>query len=85
MELCSSQFRCMGRCGKDWRTIWERTFEPHPNTARRQSSATSQVPAMTARTRTEGLGIPVAFKMISKPHAKCNRGDAQLARAKISE
>jgi hypothetical protein len=23
IELCSNQFRCVGRCGKDWRAIWE--------------------------------------------------------------
>jgi hypothetical protein len=23
IELDSSEFRCVGRCGKDWRPIWE--------------------------------------------------------------
>jgi hypothetical protein len=23
IELRSNQFRCVGRCGKDWRAIWE--------------------------------------------------------------
>ena len=67
IELCSNQMR---------KTMWqrlvrdrgERTFERHLNTARRQSSTISQEPAMAACTRTEDLGIPVAFKMVSKPH-----------------
>jgi hypothetical protein len=25
IELQSNQFRCLGRCGKQWRAIWETT------------------------------------------------------------
>ena len=25
IELHSNQFRCLGRCGKQWRAIWEST------------------------------------------------------------
>ena len=25
IELHSSQFRCLGRCGKQWRAIWDST------------------------------------------------------------
>ena len=25
IELRSNQFRCLGRCGKQWRAIWEST------------------------------------------------------------
>ncbi len=82
IELHSNQFRCLGRCGKQWRAIWgKRTLERHPNTATRQPSAISQEPAMTACTRTDGLGIPVAFKMVSKPHTTSAIVDKRATRA----
>ena len=34
IELSTSQFRCIGRCGKEWRAIWDNTQR---NCARRQA------------------------------------------------
>jgi hypothetical protein len=36
---------------------------------------------MTACTRTDGLGIPVAFKMVSKPHTTNAIVDKRATRA----
>jgi hypothetical protein len=37
IELCSNQFRCVGRCGKDWRAIWESQHSNGTQTRRRDN------------------------------------------------
>jgi hypothetical protein len=34
IELCPNQFRCVGRCGKDWRAIWESEYSNGTQTGR---------------------------------------------------